>query len=104
MSTIRHEIANAALTRAHNLINFNIYDDIPKEHEFKKQTIFTDESLKAASIRILKIIFDEGTRRICENCSQERLATLYCEYCVRDHLKAKFSDWTSRIVWIFNKD
>ena len=33
MSTIRREIVNAALTRAHNLINFNIYDDIHKEHE-----------------------------------------------------------------------
>ena len=42
-----------------------------------------------------KILFDEGTKRICENCNQECLATLYCEYCIRDYLKAKFSNWTS---------
>ncbi|RIA90908.1 kinase-like domain-containing protein [Glomus cerebriforme] len=34
-------------------------------------------------------------RRICENCKQECIATTYCEYCVRNYLKAKFSDWTS---------
>ncbi|RIA94219.1 hypothetical protein C1645_873601 [Glomus cerebriforme] len=36
-----------------------------------------------------------GTKRICENCNQECLATLYCEYCVRNYLKANFSNWTS---------
>ena len=30
-----------------------------------------------------------------QNCSQQCLATLYCEYCVRNYLKAKFSNWTS---------
>src|SRR5204863_8129644 len=27
--------------------------------------------------------------------NQECLATLYCEYCVRNYLKANFSNWTS---------
>ena len=90
----------------HSLIDYNIYDDFHKRREFKKQTIFADESLtndeKTEAIRWIskgydrnKIIINEGTRRICENCNQECLATLYCEYCIRDHLKAKFSDWTS---------
>ena len=106
MSTIRREVVNAAISRADNLIDNSIHNDFHKQHEFKKQTILTDESLtndeKTVAIRILnkdydrnKIIYNEGTRRICENCNKECLATLYCEYCVRDYLKAKFSDWTS---------
>ncbi|PKC51838.1 kinase-like protein, partial [Rhizophagus irregularis] len=35
------------------------------------------------------------TRRICENCNQKCLATLYCEYCIRNYLKANFLNWTS---------
>ncbi|POG75275.1 kinase-like domain-containing protein [Rhizophagus irregularis DAOM 181602=DAOM 197198] len=38
---------------------------------------------------------DDGTRRICENCNQECLATLYCEYCVRNYLQENFPNWTS---------
>src|SRR5437763_15134483 len=38
---------------------------------------------------------NEGTKRICENCNQECLATLYCELCVQNYLKANFSNWTS---------
>ena len=43
----------------------------------------------------MKVMYNIGTKRICENCNQECLATLYCEYCVRHYLKAKFSNWTS---------
>ena len=106
MSTIRDEFVNAAIVRAENLIDYNVYDDFHKRHEFKKQTVLADKSLttdeKTLAIRLfnktydrIKILLNEGTRRICENCNQECLATLYCEYCVRDHLKAKFSNWTS---------
>src|SRR5581483_227813 len=42
-----------------------------------------------------KILKNEGTKRVCENCNKECLATLYCEYCVRNYLKANFSSWTS---------
>ena len=34
-------------------------------------------------------------KKICENCSQECLATLYCELCVRNYLKVNFKNWTS---------
>ena len=34
-------------------------------------------------------------KRICELCNQECLATLYCEYCVRNYLKEDFLNWTS---------
>src|ERR1051325_8404574 len=43
----------------------------------------------------IKFLIMKGQEEFCENCNQECLATLYCEYCVRDHLKANFSNWTS---------
>jgi hypothetical protein len=76
------------------------------DYEFVKQKILTDNSLtkkeKTKATRILneaydryKIISNSGTKRICESCNKECLATLYCEYCVRNYLKVKFSNWTS---------
>ena len=57
---------------------------------------------KLMQLRILDEIYDrykvmnnKGTRRNCENCDQECLATLYCEFCVQNYLKANFSNWTS---------
>ncbi|PKY29588.1 kinase-like protein [Rhizophagus irregularis] len=106
MSDIRYELVHAAINRAITSIDYNIYDDFHKIHEFKKQTILDDKSLtnneKTYAIKDLnktydknKIFLNEGTRRICENCNQECLATLYCEYCVQNYLKANFSNWTS---------
>jgi hypothetical protein len=74
--------------------------------ELNKDTVLADKSLtkdeKIEAIRKLNIYYDEdkiryndGIKRVCENCNQECLATLYCEHCVRNHLKAKFSSWTS---------
>ena len=42
-----------------------------------------------------KVIINEGIKRTSENCEKECLATLYCEHCVRNYLKARFSNWTS---------
>ncbi|GET51950.1 kinase-like domain-containing protein [Rhizophagus irregularis DAOM 181602=DAOM 197198] len=106
MSDIRYELVNAAINRAITSIDYNIYDDFHKQHEFKKQTILANNSLtndeKTYAIKNLnktydknKIFYNEGTRRTCENCNQECLATLYCEYCVQNYLKANFSNWTS---------
>src|ERR1051325_4792752 len=96
----------SAIARAYTLIDHNIYGDIHKGHEFLLQTVLADNSLtkdeKTEAVRNLnryhdgdKVRYNEGTKRICENCNQECLATLYCEHCVRNHLKAKFSSWTS---------
>ncbi|RIA81260.1 hypothetical protein C1645_881707, partial [Glomus cerebriforme] len=104
MSNIRDELVNAAFQRAVALTDYN--NDLDKRHEFRKQTILADESLtndeKSKAIEILnknfdynKIRFNKGKKRICENCQEECLATLYCEYCIRNYLKAKFSNWTS---------
>src|SRR5436309_8633476 len=92
MSAIREELVYAATFRAHHLINSDIYDDLHKQHEFKKQTVLTDKSLtkdeKTEAIRLLnktydlnKVLHNDGMKRICENCNQECLATLYCEIC-----------------------
>src|SRR5207237_8493225 len=72
----------------------------------KKQTVLADKSLtddvKSKIIQQCdvaydrnKVLMNSGTKRICENCNQECLATLFCELCVRNYLKAKFSNWTS---------
>jgi hypothetical protein len=106
MSTIRQELVNAITVRAYSLIDYNIYTDIHKQYEFLKQTIlanklFTEEEKAEAIKRItgtygrIKILDNSGTKRICENCNQECLATLYCEYYVRNYLKENFSNWTS---------
>ena len=106
MTTIRRELVNAAVIRAHMLIDYNIYNDMHKQHGFKKQTVLVDNSLtddeKTAAVKKLnevydlnKVISNEGIKRICENCNQECLATLYCEHCVRNYLKVNFSNWTS---------
>ena len=106
MSAIREEVVRAALNRARALTDYNIHNDFHKQIEFRKQTVLSDKSLTndemTYAIRDInkmydhsKLLYNEGTKRICENCNQECLATLYCEYCVRDYLKANFSNWTS---------
>ncbi|POG75409.1 kinase-like domain-containing protein [Rhizophagus irregularis DAOM 181602=DAOM 197198] len=103
MSVIRQELAHAAIARS---LALNVHSDIHKRYEFQKQTVLADDSLtkdeKTFAINwltkgydYLKILFNSGTKRICENCKQECLATLYCEFCVRNYLKTKFSNWTS---------
>src|ERR1051325_9201753 len=113
MSAIRNELDTAALSRSIQLIDYKIYDNIHNQHEFRQQTILDDKSLtkdeKTEAIRILtktydrnKVRYNEGIKRICENCSQECLATLYCELCVRNYLKANFSNWSSGNDYIDN--
>src|ERR1051325_1463565 len=106
MSALRYELIYTASNRAINLIDYNIHNDRHKQHEFEKQTVLADESLtkdeKTEAVRLLikdydryKVLNNTGTKRICENCNQECLATLYCEYCVRNYLKANFPNWTT---------
>ncbi|POG69411.1 hypothetical protein GLOIN_2v1842400, partial [Rhizophagus irregularis DAOM 181602=DAOM 197198] len=106
MSNIREDLIYAALTRAHLSIDYNIHNNFHKQYEFCEQVILANNSLteeeKTEAIRrnnkdydADKIFYNEGTRRICENCNQKCLATLYCEYCVQNYLKANFPNWTS---------
>ncbi|RGB21447.1 hypothetical protein C1646_732376 [Rhizophagus diaphanus] len=106
MSTLRYGLIYATNNRANTLTDTNIYNDIHKQFEFQKQTLLADKILtyeeKTEAIKVLtdnydrdKINFNSGTRRICEHCNQECLATLYCEYCVRNYLQENFPNWTS---------
>ncbi|POG62853.1 kinase-like domain-containing protein [Rhizophagus irregularis DAOM 181602=DAOM 197198] len=106
MSTIRRGLICATLSKAVTSIDSKNRENIQKQFEFIKQTILADNSLtndeKTEAIRLCnkncdreKIRRNEGTRRICENCNKKCLATSYCEYCVRNHLKGKFSSWSS---------
>ncbi len=106
MSTIRNELINATLDRAYALVDYDVHDDIHKRHEFCLKTIHANKYLtkneKTETIKLLnktydqnKLIGNSGTKRICENCQLEFLATLYCEQCVRIYLKSNFSNWTS---------
>ncbi|RIA81890.1 kinase-like domain-containing protein [Glomus cerebriforme] len=99
MSDIRQKLVNDAFDRSSALIDYNHNDK-------NKSKILADESLtkdeKSETIRLLNEVYDynkvrynKGTKRICENCQEECLATLYCEFCIRNYLKTKFSDWTS---------
>ncbi|POG67190.1 kinase-like domain-containing protein [Rhizophagus irregularis DAOM 181602=DAOM 197198] len=106
MSNIRKKLIRAVLIRSFTSIDYNIYVDFHEQYEFRKQFVLADNSLteeeKTEAIRIMnknydrnKIFYNEGIRRVCENCNQKCLATLYCEYCVRNYLKYNFSNWTS---------
>src|SRR5437762_1344328 len=106
MTHIRIELVNIAINRAYKLTNLNIHNDNYKRYEFRTQTILSDNFLtedeKTEAIKLLNKSFDkskinknEGIKRICENCNQECFATLYCEFCIRNYLKANFSNWTS---------
>jgi hypothetical protein len=106
MSTIRRDLVSAIINKAFTSINYITHNDFHKQYEFIQQTILANDSLtddeKTVAIRTNnknydknKILFNEGTRRICENCNQKCLATLYCEYCIQKYLKKNFSNWTS---------
>ena len=92
MSTIRRESVYSAHSRVYTLLDYNVHKGIHKQHEFLQQTILADNSLtndeKTEVIRLLnkdydrnKIIYNSGTKRICENCNQECLTT-FCEICM----------------------
>ncbi|CAB4407559.1 unnamed protein product [Rhizophagus irregularis] len=106
MTDIRKDVVYAAYNRAYSLIGLDIYNTQDEQYEFIKQTVLADESLtkdeKSEVIKFLnkdydkhKILYNVGTKRICENCQNECLATLYCEHCVRNYLKENFLNWTS---------
>jgi hypothetical protein len=89
MSLGQNKLINNAINRSFALIDHNVHNDMHKQHKFQKQTLLDDESLtkneKFEAIRIItktydlnKLIFNTGTKRICENCNQECLATTYC--------------------------
>ncbi|PKC63690.1 kinase-like protein [Rhizophagus irregularis] len=112
MSNIRYESVFDAVQKL-NVIDFNnelnesdISSDMDKRFEFQKQMIYDDETLtedeKSKAINMIsnshdynKVMYQLGKKRFCEYCQNECFATQYCEYCIQNYLKEKFSDWTS---------
>ncbi|POG63886.1 kinase-like domain-containing protein [Rhizophagus irregularis DAOM 181602=DAOM 197198] len=105
---------NSKILRLINQINNISYKPIHYVNEFIEQAILAHNSLteeeKTKAIILNskdydrdKICFNSGTRRICENCDQECLATLYCEYCVRNYLKVNFSNWFGNLQVILKE-
>ena len=106
MSDIQEDVVRAAYQRVYRETDNTIYNTLNKQHKFRIQALDDDVSLtkdeKSEVIKLLnkdydsnKVIKNEGTKRICENCKDECFATLYCEHCVRNYLKENFSNWTS---------
>jgi hypothetical protein len=104
ITTQRKEIIHAALYRVFTLTDYN--NKLCDQHLFRQKLILEDKTLtkdeKSEMIKrldegydYLKLLFNEGTKRLCENCEKECLATFYCEYCIRDYLKADFPNWSS---------
>ena len=62
MATIRKELVFAAYQRAFALIDYNVHNNIDKQHEFKKKTILADKSLtkdeKSEAIKLLSKDYD----------------------------------------------
>src|SRR6266542_2066156 len=101
----RRELVQSAYIRAFALTDYSI-SDLEKRHEFRQQFILADKSLTEEEKSVLisrlninfdcvKVVHNKGTKRLCENCQLECLAILYCEHCIRNYLKTKFTDWTS---------
>ncbi|CAB4407540.1 unnamed protein product [Rhizophagus irregularis] len=105
MTDIREDVLWTAYNRVHTL-DYTNCNNLDERHELRIQTALIDKSLtedeKSEVIKLLNKDYDwnnirenEGTKRICENCQNECIATLYCEHCVRNYLKENFSNWTS---------
>src|SRR2546421_7218641 len=101
---IRQELVNIILNRAYASTD----DDNNLDMRYRiRQKIICDDKLltkdeKIEALRKLnkyhdrnKVNFRKGKTRNCENCQQTCLAMSYCEKCVRDYLKTKFSNWSS---------
>ncbi|POG82761.1 kinase-like domain-containing protein [Rhizophagus irregularis DAOM 181602=DAOM 197198] len=108
MAAIRKKLIYAIIQEAFSEANKNpnLNFDLTNQQKLLDEIIFANKSLtkneKAETVRIItesydyfRIIKNEGERRICENCQYECLATFYCEICIRNYLKAYFSNWTS---------
>ncbi|POG62094.1 hypothetical protein GLOIN_2v645214 [Rhizophagus irregularis DAOM 181602=DAOM 197198] len=113
MIKIREALVYAAISRAYELVDYNVQTNLNKRHEFRKKTIINDKTLTEDEKRVainklnkdydhFTILFNNGEGRICEDCYNECLAKSYCENCLRNYLITKFSDWSSGNIDIDN--
>ena len=96
---------NRVINQAYESTNDHVQIDIHEQHKVRLRTVLDSKSLtkdeKDEAIKYLTLIYDsdkvlynKGTKRICEICNKECLATLYCELCIRIYLEEQFSSWT----------
>jgi len=106
VKVIIKESTNANLFTIHRAFSLINHADIGKEYELRRLVILASKSLtndeKSEAINRLteicddnKVTIKEGKKRVCETCKKEYFATLFRELCVRNYLKANFSNWTS---------
>jgi len=106
MAAIRDEFVQNSLNKAYAATDYDVHHDVDAIYEFRKRMVINGTSLnemeKAEDFSILtkdydfdKVLFNSGTTRVCEDCYGQCLATFYCEHCVRNYLRANFSNWTS---------
>src|SRR5438270_12872743 len=103
MSNVNRETVNDAYAKAYTLIkNENMHERFASIKQFilADETLTRDEKLEVikrfdGDYDYFKVVKNDGTKRICENCQESCLATSYCEYCIRNYLKEKSSNWTS---------
>jgi hypothetical protein len=102
MSKIRRDSVNDAYNKAYAVIQ---NDDMHKRFDDIIKFVLSDESLTMdEKLEVIKrfdgdydyfrVVKNDGTRRICENCKEKCLARLYCEYCIRKYLET-LPNWTS---------
>jgi hypothetical protein len=103
MANIRRDVVIDEYNRVFALIN---NDDMHVRFKTIKEFVLNDELLteeeKAEVIKrfdgdydYFKVVKNDGIRRVCENCQEKCLASLYCEFCIRKYLKSEISSWTS---------
>src|SRR5438270_11846666 len=92
MSSFPQELIYETINKAYALTDYHIHDNIDKRFEFRLETVLADEFLtedeKSEAVILLneyydryKILYNEGKKRVCENCQLGCLATHYCEHC-----------------------
>ncbi|GBC36338.2 kinase-like domain-containing protein [Rhizophagus irregularis DAOM 181602=DAOM 197198] len=81
MSTIRKDLINGVTNRAWSLIDYNIHDDLHKQHEFTQKTILADNSLttdeKTEAIRLPIWVNGKYEEWDSENQQLQRLGDHY---------------------------
>jgi len=101
--SIRRELINNLYDEAYSLIHD---DDISKRFfslvkYISNNNLLTNDEKSIvikrynADCDYFKVLFNKGRCKKCEICNENRLATFYCEYCIRKYLESIFPSWSS---------
>lgn len=101
--TIRKELIDLKYEKAYLEIRD---DDISERFSSLIRCVSDDELLTKNEKSIIinkfnkdcdyfKVLYNQGHSQKCEICNLNRLATFYCENCIRNYLKSEFLLWSS---------